>query len=102
VSGRRDEMNKRFVAFISAFGGVAAALVTTQAFGTEPWVTYLALGGLAISQLLTHSSVDQVNKDLHNGTFEKLLKEALKALAKEEGVPLEVRQPEEHREEDTP
>lgn len=95
-------MNKRIVALATSIGGVAAALLTTQAFGTEPWVTYLALGGMAISQLLTHSTVEQVNQDLHNGTFQKLLKDALKQLAKEEGVPLEVRQPEEHREEETP
>jgi hypothetical protein len=93
-------MNKRIVALATSIGGVAAALLTTQAYSDNQWVMYLALGGMAISQLLTHSTVEKVNQDLHNGTFQKLLKEALKALAKEEGVPLEMKQ-EEHREEET-
>lgn len=97
-------MNKKIVAFGSAIGGVAAALIGTQAFGSNQWVTYLALGGLAIATVLTHNSAEQVNKDLHNGTFEELLRAALKKIAEEDGTPLEIVQEPTHDsgEEDSP
>lgn len=96
-------MNRKIVAFGSAIGGVAAALIGTQAFGSNQWVTYVALGGLAIATVLTHNTTEQVSKDLHNGTFEELLRAALKKIAEEDGTPLEiVQEPTEERREDTP
>lgn len=83
-------MNKKIVAFGSAIGGVAAALIGTQAFGSNQWVTYVALFGLAIAQVLTHNTAEQVNRDLHNGTFEKLLRQALEQIAKDENTSLEI------------
>lgn len=90
------------VAFAAVFGSLAVALV----LGTQwlkgdpsgaPVVTVLGMLGLAVSQLLnnadtqeTKEKTDQLSKDLRNGTFERLLRESLTKLAKEEGFPLEV------------
>jgi hypothetical protein len=94
------------VAFAAVFGSLAVALVLgTQWLKGDPGgasvVTVLGMLGLAISQLLnnadtqeTKEKTDQLNKDLRNGTFERLLREALTKLAKEEGFPLEVQRKE--------
>lgn len=90
------------VAFAAVFGSLAVALILgTQLFKGDlnngSVVTVLGMLGLAISQLLnnadtqeTREKTEQLNKDLRNGTFERLLREALDKLAKENGVPLEI------------
>lgn len=90
------------VALAAVFGSLAVALVLgTQWLDGDPTgttvVTVLGMLGLAISQLLnnadtqeTKEQTDQLNKDLRNGTFERLLREALTKLAAEKGFPLEV------------
>lgn len=99
-------MNKKIVASVSSLGSVAAALVASQAFGSNQWVTIVGLSGLAITALLTHNTAEQVNRDLHNGTFEKLLREAIQKLAEEEKTPIEIHSeatpPDETRGEETP
>lgn len=97
------------VAVAAIFGSLSVALVLgTQWLKGDPngatLVTVLGFLGMAISQLLnnadtqeTKEKTDQLNKDLRNGTFERLLREALQKLAKEEGFPLEVQK---QREED--
>lgn len=90
------------VAFAAVFGSLAVALVLgTQWLDKDPnggtVVTVLGILGLAISQLLNNAdtqearkNTEELNRDLHNGTFEKLLREALDKLAKENGFPLEI------------
>ena len=90
------------VAVAAVFGSLAVALVLgTQWLKGDPngatLVTVLGFLGMAISQLLNNADTQetkdvthQLNKDLRNGTFERLLREALEKLAKEEGFPLEV------------
>ena len=90
------------VALAAVFGSLAVALVLgTQWLNGDPdgstIVTVVGMLGLAISQLLnnadtqeTKEQTDQLNKDLRNGTFERLLREALTKLADEKGFPLEV------------
>lgn len=92
------------VAFAAVFGSLAVALVLgTQWLDKDPngatVVTVLGMLGLAISQLLnnadtqeTRQHAEELNRDLHNGTFEKLIREALTKLANENGVPLEIQQ----------
>jgi hypothetical protein len=90
------------VAVAAVFGSLSVALVLgTQFLKGDPdgaaVVTVLGMLGLAVSQLLnnadtqeTKEQTEQLNADLHNGTFERLLREALDKLAKENGVPLEI------------
>jgi hypothetical protein len=97
------------VAVAAVFGSLAVALVLgTQWLNGDPngatLVTVLGFLGMAISQLLnnadtqeTKEKTDQLNKDLRNGTFERLLREAIQKLAKEEGFPLELQKREEDR-----
>lgn len=92
------------VAVAAVFGSLAVALVLgTQLLKGDPdsgaIVTVLGMLGLAVSQLLnnadtqeTKEQTEQLNKDLRNGTFERLLREALDKLAKENGVPLEIQE----------
>jgi hypothetical protein len=91
------------VAIAAVFGSLAVALVLgTQFLKGDPdgasVVTVLGMLGLAVSQLLNNADTqeakeqtEQLNKDLRNGTFERLLREALDKLAKENGVPLEIK-----------
>lgn len=95
-------MNRATFAAISVLGTLAVALVLgTQYLDGDPngttVVTVLGLLGLAISQLLGNKETSEVkkttaelSKDLRNGTFERLLREALTKLANENGVPLEI------------
>lgn len=99
-------MNRLTVAGLAVLGTLSVALVLgTQVLGgdsnSQSVVTVLGLLGLGISQLLgnketaeTKEKTDQLSKDLRNGTFERLLREALTKLSQEEGFPLEVRKEE--------
>lgn len=96
-------MNKVTLAGISVLGTLAVALVLgTQFLDGDPngttVATVLGLLGLGISQLIgnkdaadTAKKTEELSKDLHNGTFERLLREALSRLADEEGFPLEIK-----------
>jgi hypothetical protein len=95
-------MNRLSVAGISILGTLAVALVLgTQFLNGDPnstnVVTVLGLLGLGISQLIgqkeaadTREKTEELSKDLHNGTFERLLREALTKLAEEKHFPLEI------------
>jgi len=94
--------SRNTIAGVAVLGTLAVALVLgTQYLNNDSEsttvVTVLGLLGLAISQLLgnqeaaeANQKTDELSKDLHNGTFEKLLREALQKLANENGVPLEI------------
>lgn len=95
-------MSRLTIAGISVLGFLAVGLVLgTQVFGGDPnstnVVTVLGMLGLAFSQLVGHKETAEtkeltreLSKDLHNGTFERLLREGLTKLANEEGFPLEI------------
>ena len=95
-------MSRLTLAGIAVLGTLAVALVLgIQVFGGDPSstnvVTVLGMLGLAFSQLLGHKDAAEtkeltreLSKDLHNGTFERLLREGLTKLANEEGFPLEI------------
>lgn len=97
-------MNKTTMAGAVSFAALAVALILgTQMLGvddsTTPWITtVLGFLGVTVTQLIsTHASekaekqTEQLNKDLRNGTFERLLRETLDKLAHENGVPLEIK-----------
>lgn len=61
--------------------------------------TILGIAGLTVNQMLGHKAnedtketVETLSADLRNGTFRKLLKEALEDLAKDNTTPLEIQQ----------
>jgi hypothetical protein len=102
-------MSKVSLAGISVLGALSVALLLgTMWLGEDPngatVVTVLGMLGIGISQLLGNKQAENANKqaeeaakiteelskDLRNGTFERLLREALTKLAKENGFPLEV------------
>lgn len=101
-------MTKLSVGGLAILGTLAVALVLGTQWLGDPnetnVVTVLGLLGLGISQLLGQKEVvdtakkteelsektEELSRDLHNGTFEKLLREALRKLAHEEGFPLEI------------
>lgn len=88
-------MSKLTLGGIAVMGTLAVALVLgTQFLHGDPnggtVVTVLGLLGLGISQLLGHKetadqkkTTDELSADLHNGTFEKLLRQAVEKLAGE-------------------
>lgn len=95
-------MTRLSIAGLAVLGTLAVALVLgTQWLGGDPnatnVVTVLGLLGLGISQLLgnkeaadTRKQTEELSADLHNGTFERLLRNAIKKIAAEEGFPLEI------------
>lgn len=97
-------MKRNSIAGVAILGTLGVALVLgTQILKGDPSgsavVTVLGFLGLGISQLLqgsdtqvTKQVTEELSKDLRNGTFEKLLREALTKLAHENGVPLEIQQ----------
>ena len=93
-------MKTKIAALAAAIGGVVTALVGSAAFGENPWVTNLAIGGLAVTMLLNAFTTENNSQDLRNGTFEKLIRDAIKRIAEDERTSLELRQ--ESREEDNP
>lgn len=88
-----------------AFTALAVALVIgttiTDADGRSTPLVTTVLGfiGIAVAQILnqaktnkTNESVEQLNHDLRNGTFEKLIRKAVEDIAHDERSNLEIKQ----------
>lgn len=97
-------MNKTVMAGAIAFATLAVGLVLgTQVVGVDdqatPWITsLLGFFAVTITQILGNKDtadakdkVDELNKDLRNGTFERLLREAIEKVAADERTSLEIR-----------
>ena len=96
-------MSRHTIAGLAIMSSLCVALILgTQALGGNPngqnVVTVLGMLGLGISQILgnkdtaeTKETTKELSKNLHNGTFERLMREALTKLAQEDGFPLEMR-----------
>jgi hypothetical protein len=98
MSGR---MKKKIAGLSAAIGSVVAALIGSSAFGENPWFTNLVMGGLAITMVLNLFTSEDISRDLRNGTFEELIRNAVKRIAEDEQTNLEIRQ-NDSREEDSP
>lgn len=96
-------MNKTVITGAIAFGTLAVGLVLgTQVIGIDqqatPWITsLLGFFAVTITQILGNKDsadakekVDELNKDLRNGTFERLLREAIEKVAADEATKLEI------------
>lgn len=97
-------MNKTVITGAIAFGTLAVGLVLgTQVIGIDqqatPWITsLLGFFAVTITQILGNKDttdakekVEELNKDLRNGTFERLLREAIEKVAADEATKLEIR-----------
>jgi len=96
-------MSRQTLAGIAVLGGLAVVLVLgTQLMKGDPnsetVVTVLGLLSLGISQLLgnreaqqTRQKTEELSKDLRNGTFERLLREALTKIAHDNEAPLQIK-----------
>src|SRR3546814_4302136 len=71
MSGR---MKKKIAGLSAAIGSVVAALVGSSAFGENPWITNIVVGGLAITMVLNLFTSEDISRDLRNGTFEELIR----------------------------
>lgn len=104
-------MNRLTTAAVIAFGFLAVALVLgIVVFGADdsaaPYITtVLGMLGVTIAQMMgnketaeTKETVTELNKDLRNGTFERLVREALEKIASDPDTRLEITQ--ERRDED--
>jgi hypothetical protein len=96
MSGR---MKKKVAGVSAAIGSVVAALVGSQAFGENPWITNIVVGGLAITMVLNLFTSEDISRDLRNGTFEELIRSAIKRIAEDEQTSLEIRQNDSREEE---
>lgn len=94
-------MKKKIAGLSAAIGSVVAALIGSSAFGENPWFTNLVMGGLAITMVLNLFTSEDISRDLRNGTFEELIRNAVKRIAEDEQTSLEIRQ-NDSREEDSP
>ncbi len=94
-------MKKKIAGLSAAIGSVVAALIGSSAFGENPWFTNLVMGGLAITMVLNLFTSEDISRDLRNGTFEELIRNAVKRIAEDEQTNLEIRQ-NDSREEDSP
>lgn len=96
-------MNKTVMTGAVAFGTLAVSLVVgTQVVGVDeqaaPWVaTLLGFFAVTINQILgnreatqTKEKVQELDKDLRNGTFERLLREAIEKVAADDTTSLEI------------
>lgn len=96
-------MNKTVITGAIAFGTLAVGLVLgTQVIGIDqqatPWITsLLGFFAVTITQILGNKDtteakekVEELNKDLRNGTFERLLREAIEKVAADEATKLEI------------
>lgn len=96
-------MNKTVMTGAIAFATLAVGLVLgTQVVGIDdqatPWITsLLGFFAVTITQILGNkdttdakNKVDELNKDLRNGTFERLLREAIEKVAADEKTSLEI------------
>ncbi|QAX92929.1 hypothetical protein SEA_WHEEHEIM_21 [Streptomyces phage WheeHeim] len=97
-------MNKTVMTGAIAFATLAVGLVLgTQVVGVDdqatPWITsLLGFFAVTITQILGNKDtteakekVEELNKDLRNGTFERLLREAIQKVAADEATKLEIR-----------
>lgn len=78
---------KKASAIAASLGAAATALVGSAAFSDNQWVTGISLALIALSQLVTSDTAEKVSQSLHNGTFEKLMREALLKIAQDKNVP---------------
>jgi hypothetical protein len=96
-------MTKTVMAGAVAFATLAVALVLgSQAVGVDekatPFVTtVLGFIGLSVTQLMAHAktektekTVGELNADLRNGTFERLLREAILKVARDGNTRLNI------------
>jgi hypothetical protein len=81
---------KRISAIIASVGAAATAIAGSAAFADNKWVNGIALALIAVSQLVVHSTANDTNESLHNGTFQRLIKAAILELAKEKDMPFEI------------
>jgi hypothetical protein len=88
MSGR---VKKKIASAAAAIGAVVTALVGSQAFGENAWVTNVTIAGLAITMVLNSFTTEDLSRDLRNGTFTELLRDALRKIADEESSSLEIR-----------
>lgn len=77
-------MKKKIAAVAAAVTSVVTALMGSQLYGANSWVTYLATGGLAVVVVLDLFTTENLKEDLRNGRFAELLKEAIKRLEEEQ------------------
>ncbi|HEX7764613.1 MAG TPA: hypothetical protein VF433_13515 [Cellvibrio sp.] len=92
-------MKKKVAGLSAAIASVVTALVGSQAFGENPWITNIVVGGLAITMVLNLFTSEDLSRDLRNGTFEQLIRDAIQRIAEDERTKLEIR-PDDSREED--
>lgn len=96
-------MSRTSIVGAIAFTTLAVVLVLgTQVLGVDdkatPFVTMiLGFIGLSVAQLVgtqksesASDKVDELNKDLRNGTFERLMREAIIKVAKDAGTSLNI------------
>lgn len=91
-------MKKKVASVSAVIGSVVTALVGSQAFGENPWVTNIVLVGLAVTIVLNTFTTEDISRDLRNGTFEELIRSAIKRIAEDERTSLEIVQQEEGKE----
>jgi len=104
-------MNRTTIVGAIMFAALAVALVIGTAVtgiddrATPMITTVLTMLGLAVSQVLNQKSTDetketaeQLNADLHNGTMERLVREAIEKIAKDETTSLEIKTEDSERE----
>lgn len=104
-------MNKTSAISVIALGTLSVAVVLgVMVFGVDenstPFITtVLGMLGLALNQIrsnhqadATRETVTELNKDLRNGTFERLVREALEKIANDPDTKLEITK--ERREDD--
>lgn len=77
-------MKKKIAALAAAIGSVVTAIMGSQLYGTNNWVTYIATGGLTLVVVLDLFTTENLSQDLRNGRFADLLKEAIKKLEEEQ------------------
>lgn len=97
-------MNKTVMTGVIALSTLAVGLILgTQVVGIDeqatPWITsLLGFFAVTVTQIIgqkdtsdAKEKVEELNKDLRNGTFERLLREAIEKVAADEQTSLEIR-----------
>lgn len=98
-------MNKTVMTGVIALSTLAVGLILgTQVVGVDeqatPWITsLLGFFAVTVTQIISQKDtsdakekVEELNKDLRNGTFERLLREAIEKVAADERTSLEIHQ----------
>lgn len=98
-------MNKTVLTGVIALSTLAVGLILgTQVIGVDeqatPWITsLLGFFAVTVTQIIgqkdtsdAKEKVEELNKDLRNGTFERLLREAIEKVAADERTSLEIHQ----------